>query len=513
MAASASANSDMELNISLEELNKQQNGYLSSLLSTDDLRNIFRSSVYEEYTNRLYQQINKTKNDNIINYYKNVVQPSFYLWHTFFINLLNYIRNNDIQKKDNFQYLLYLYECLTPDFGSKDNTRNDRSDLIMAPLYNDIILPSITKNDVKEFIRCGYEEAKLEDKSEHKSKHEPAFEDVLIPKPKNKPLIKLYNIDVVCLTELIDAYHTKNKTEYYKPNCICVLNLANAFKAGGGVLNGAFAQEEELFRRTNLNLSLGIGKYDVPMDFSEGEVFHSNNITVITTQLYDTYKSDIRFGVISAAALSYEGTLSEKWDKRMKMAKEVEEKGEMYMLRKTIENIFITAYTKEHKILVLGSIGCGAFNNDAMVVARMFKDAIDKYGHLFNEIYFSIMKFNNVIPSGSWINEKLNPNGHNEGIDTYNYNSFKRVLFESQSSSQLNEEAKEETNEDKANIPLIDVNANKPSNNTNENININSQTEPSYINKWIVGGTIIGLCIIGLSIYGINRKKKHKRDN
>jgi len=364
----------------------------------------------------------------------------------------------------------------------------------MAPLYKNIILPLIQSNkkEINSFERCVYKSMEIK-------------------KNKKIPIVKIYNIDVVCLTELIDAYHTKNKTEYYKPNCICVLNLANAEKAGGGVLNGAFAQEEELFRRTNLNLSLGIGEYKPPMKFSEGEVFYSNNITVITTQLYDTYESDIRFGVISAAALSYDGTLSEKWDKRMKMAKKVElveEKGEMYMLRKTIENIFITAHKKEHKILVLGSIGCGAFNNDAMVVARMFKDAIDKYGHWFNEIYFSIMKFNNVIPSGSWINEKINPNGFNEGIDTYNYNSFKRVLFESPASSQLNEEKK-----DDANIPLIDVNANKQSNNTNGYTDINSQIEPSYINKWIVGGTIIGLCIIGLSIYGVNRKKKHKRDN
>jgi Uncharacterized protein conserved in bacteria len=36
----------------------------------------------------------------------------------------------------------------------------------------------------------------------------------------------------------------------------CVLNLANDLKPGGGVLNGAGAQEENLFRRTNLFMSL-----------------------------------------------------------------------------------------------------------------------------------------------------------------------------------------------------------------------------------------------------------------
>ena len=48
----------------------------------------------------------------------------------------------------------------------------------------------------------------------------------------------------------------------------------------------------------------------------------------------------------------------------------------------------------ETKVLILGAFGCGAFGNDPQMVAKIFKQVLDRseFKGVFEEIYFDIMK-------------------------------------------------------------------------------------------------------------------------
>lgn len=48
----------------------------------------------------------------------------------------------------------------------------------------------------------------------------------------------------------------------------------------------------------------------------------------------------------------------------------------------------------ETKVLILGAFGCGEFGNDPQMVAKIFKQVLDRseFKGVFEEIYFDIMK-------------------------------------------------------------------------------------------------------------------------
>ena len=60
-----------------------------------------------------------------------------------------------------------------------------------------------------------------------------------------------------------DTLIIANKLYLSTKSNILVLNMASEYKAGGGVENGAMAQEEELFRRSNYFESLTPNLYPI----------------------------------------------------------------------------------------------------------------------------------------------------------------------------------------------------------------------------------------------------------
>ena len=96
-----------------------------------------------------------------------------------------------------------------------------------------------------------------------------------IPTMINETIVKVENIDCLLAAEnlLKEGYHP------------AVLNMASRQNPGGGVQNGAGAQEENLFRRSNLfqslyqfapfasNFGLHKSKYQYPLDRNFGGIF------------------------------------------------------------------------------------------------------------------------------------------------------------------------------------------------------------------------------------------------
>lgn len=176
-----------------------------------------------------------------------------------------------------------------------------------------------------------------------------------------------------------------------------VLNFANAYKPGGGVKDGAMAQEECLCRSSNLYESLTL-PYIVRHyyqwnqkntgDMGSDRIIYSPKVTVFKSD--DLYPVNLApeqwydVDVISCAAPYY--------DKQKKEPVSMEKLEQVFLDR--IRNILEVAAANAADHLVLGAFGCGAFNNPPEVVANMFRKLLidDGYGALFKSVTFAIKK-------------------------------------------------------------------------------------------------------------------------
>lgn len=186
--------------------------------------------------------------------------------------------------------------------------------------------------------------------------------------------------------------------EGYNP---AVLNMANRTTPGGGVLSGAGAQEENLFRRTNLFRSLyqfapyafdyGVAKSSsqYPMDRNFGGVY-TPGVTVfrgLESDGYPLLSDPYMVSVISVAAmnrprLTPENTIAP---------------GLIEGVKNKIRTILRIGLDNGHDALVLGAFGCGAFCNPPAHVARLFREVLaeDEFRDRYRRIAFAIIEDHN----------------------------------------------------------------------------------------------------------------------
>jgi len=194
----------------------------------------------------------------------------------------------------------------------------------------------------------------------------------------------------------------------------CVLNLASRQNPGGGVLTGAGAQEENIFRRTNLFLSLyqfapyaneyGIKKHEksYPLDRDTGGIY-STDITV--------FRGSERNGY---CLLRKPYTVSFVTVPAINAPELIERNGNLYIVdnlveptKEKIRTILRITGKYKHDCLVLGAFGCGAFANPPNHMAELFKDVFleKEFISKFKIIVFSIFDDHNS-------NKHHNPNGN-----------------------------------------------------------------------------------------------------
>jgi len=194
----------------------------------------------------------------------------------------------------------------------------------------------------------------------------------------------------------------------------CVLNLANEQNPGGGVSEGYGAQEENLFRRTNLFMSLyqfahyaedyGIQKNEnsYPLNRDNGGIY-SNNITVFRGSEKNGYcllNNTFRTSIATVAAIC---------------RPELEKINDLYYITKEfieptkekIRTILRIAGKHKHDCLILGAFGCGAFANPPNHMAKLFKEVFleSEFLGTFKYIVFSIYEDGNS-------RKEHNPNGN-----------------------------------------------------------------------------------------------------
>jgi uncharacterized protein (TIGR02452 family) len=184
----------------------------------------------------------------------------------------------------------------------------------------------------------------------------------------------------------------------------CVLNMASAHNPGGGVRNGAGAQEENIFRRTNLFRSLYqfadyAKEYGViavkdryPLDDKTGGIY-SGGITVFRASENSGYAlltEPYRLSFVSVPAINRPELV--KRDEAFFIADSFVE-----MAREKIRSILRIAAAHGHENLVLSAFGCGAFANPPNHVALLFKQVFneEEFKHCFRLVVFSIIDDHN----------------------------------------------------------------------------------------------------------------------
>ena len=185
----------------------------------------------------------------------------------------------------------------------------------------------------------------------------------------------------------------------YPTDRICVLNFASATHAGGGVRQGARAQEECLFRCSTLLFAISdpateedfhlrhrqlisSGKMDA---LYNDDCIFSPGITVIKTDTElphrlmeaDRYHVD----VITCAAPN----LNPYFHRLRITAVQLKE-----LHQQRARRILDIGVSEREDVMILGAFGCGAFRNPPEVVAEAYGEVIRDYLYDFKTIEFAV---------------------------------------------------------------------------------------------------------------------------
>lgn len=181
-----------------------------------------------------------------------------------------------------------------------------------------------------------------------------------------------------------------------------VLNMASRRNPGGGVATGAGAQEETLFRRTNLFRSLyqyapyavqyGISpsRFQYPLERNFGGIYTPGAVCFRETEQKGYALMDEPFTVsfISVAGLNRpdltpEGMIADH---------------HVEAVKNKIRTIFRIGLLHGHDSLVLGALGCGAFRNPPAHVARLFHEVMEEpeFRNKYLKIVFAIIDDHNA---------------------------------------------------------------------------------------------------------------------
>lgn len=191
--------------------------------------------------------------------------------------------------------------------------------------------------------------------------------------------------------------------KYVGQGKIGVLNFANPHNPGGGVVNGAMAQEECLCRSSNLYPCLlvpeAINEYynynkKITNNFFSDRVIFTDNVTV--------FKTDDTVPVLMPESEWFNVSVLTCAAPYIAKRKHTNKAALKELFKMRIRNIFEVALDNNIQILVLGAFGCGAFKNPPEIVASAFNEVIKEIypvlQHNMKKIVFAIKSTNNNDP-------------------------------------------------------------------------------------------------------------------
>ena len=222
---------------------------------------------------------------------------------------------------------------------------------------------------------------------------------VLYSDPIELDATKLATYDTEVRVENIDCLIAAHNLQLRGLNPV-VLNLASPVNPGGGVIRGASAQEENLFRRSNLFKSMyQFAKYaeeyglqhsdkQYPLDNNHGGVYTPNAVVFRGTQAkgYPLLKEPHIISFVAVAGISHPRLIGNE------LAPE-----EIIITKNKIRTIFRIALKHGHDSIVLGALGCGAFCNPPAHIARLFHEVMEEaeFKNHFKMLLFAIIEDHN----------------------------------------------------------------------------------------------------------------------
>lgn len=179
--------------------------------------------------------------------------------------------------------------------------------------------------------------------------------------------------------------------------CFAVLNMASAHLPGGAYVEGAVAQEENMFRRTDCHFRVGDDEYDVGVDRYRPTMIrrlsaHGGRVYLDTEYpracirgSEDQSRADLGYAWLphehvfpffelrAAAQNLRDGSPFDREECRRRVAAQ-----------------FDTLRERGIRHVVLGAFGCGAFGNPAERVAKVYQEEIRKRRADFAVIAFAV---------------------------------------------------------------------------------------------------------------------------
>lgn len=169
------------------------------------------------------------------------------------------------------------------------------------------------------------------------------------------------------------------------PDKLMALNMACKFKPGGGVKNGAHAQEEVIALRSNLMLRLAEPLYDNELQRDENIL--TPDIWVFKDQDKEYLLDEQQYTVnlLACAAVRKPNTTVDA-DGNLIYRNPIHRE----IMQQKINDIFQIAYVEGYETLVLGALGCGAYGNPPGEVTQIFLDCLERYRNCFKRVVFAV---------------------------------------------------------------------------------------------------------------------------
>lgn len=185
----------------------------------------------------------------------------------------------------------------------------------------------------------------------------------------------------------LDSYAAARQMAAQEEGTVMVLNFANAIHPGGGVTFGARAQEEDLCRKSSLYASLSSPQakpyYDYNMQLYDPKASDTMLVNPKVAIFRDNDNSfldrPVHVAVLTSAAPVYykRGNISQG--------------AYIQLLGHRIQAMLRAAAHYGYENLILGAWGCGAFGNDAELVAQLFAAALAELPGVFRNVTFAIL--------------------------------------------------------------------------------------------------------------------------
>lgn len=203
---------------------------------------------------------------------------------------------------------------------------------------------------------------------------------------------------------VVSKKRTYEAAKAYKGNHVAVHNFASATNPGGGVVNGAGAQEECLCRCSNLYFCLNTpdmwGMFYTPHraahdPIHNDDIIYTPDIVVFKT---DTDRPELMerddwyiVDVITCAAPNLRETPSNRYNSGDGTRAVTPSNRELQVIHeKRLRRILDSAVINHADTVILGAFGCGAFCNEPQVVATAAANVVRDYMYAFKNIEFAV---------------------------------------------------------------------------------------------------------------------------